>query len=101
MVVSNTRAIADEVEPLELLPKGKLFPPRLENSEQELNQLVWDKVHALYGEDPPQLIVDRLNVELGGILGSTTWCICPPRSWCSGRWKTGIWWVPGGLWGPR
>ena len=69
VVVTNTRAIADEVEPLELLPKGKLFPPRLENSEQELNQLVWDKVHALYGEDPPQLIVDRLNVELGGILG--------------------------------
>ena len=30
---------------------------------------MWDKVHELYGEDPPQLIVDRLNVELGGILG--------------------------------
>ena len=31
--------------------------------------VVWDKVHELYGEEPPQLIVDRLNVELGGILG--------------------------------
>ena len=30
---------------------------------------MWDKVHELYGEDPPKLIVDRLNVELGGILG--------------------------------
>ena len=69
VVVTNTRAIADQVETFDLLPKGKLFPPRLANSEQELNQLVWDKVHALYGDDPPQLIVDRLNVELGGILG--------------------------------
>jgi len=69
VVVTNTRAIAEQVETFELLPKGKLFPPRLENSEEDLNRLVWDKVHQLYGEDPPQLIVDRLNVELGGILG--------------------------------
>ena len=69
VVVTNTRAIADQVETFELLPKGKLFPPRLANSEEDLNRLVWDKVHELYGEDPPQLIVDRLNVELSGILG--------------------------------
>ena len=69
VVVTNTRAIAGQVETFDLLPKGKLFPPRLENSEEELNRLVWDKVHELYGEDPPQLIVERLNVELGGILG--------------------------------
>ena len=69
VVVTNTRAIAEQVETFDLLPKGKLFPPRLENSEEDLNRLVWDKVRELYGEDPPQLIVDRLNVELGGILG--------------------------------
>ena len=69
VVVTNTQAIAEQVETFDLLPKGKLFPPRLENSEEDLNRLVWDKVHELYGDDPPQLIVDRLNVELGGILG--------------------------------
>ena len=69
VVVTNTRAIADQIETFDLLPKGQLFPPRLENSKEELNRLVWDKVHELYSEDPPQLIVDRLNVELGGILG--------------------------------
>ena len=68
VVVTNTQAIADQVETFPLLPED-LFPPRLENSEEELNSLVWNKVHALYGEDPPKLIVDRLNVELGGILG--------------------------------
>ena len=69
VVVTNTVAIADQVETFDLLPKGKLFPPRLENSEEDLNRLVWEKVHDLYGENPPALIVDRLNVELGGILG--------------------------------
>ncbi len=69
VVVDNPRHIADLVEEIELLPPGQLFPPRLENSEQELNQRVWDKCHELYGENPDQLIVDRLNVELGSILG--------------------------------
>ena len=69
VVVTNPRMIADMVEEIELLPPGQLFPPRLENSEQELHDMVWNKCHELYGEDPPLLIVDRLRVELGGILG--------------------------------
>ena len=69
VVIDNPRKIADLIEEIELLPPGQLFPPRLENSEQELNERVWDKCHAMYGEKPPQLIVDRLNVELGSILG--------------------------------
>ncbi len=69
VVVTNTRAIADQIENIELLPKGKLFPPRLKNSREDLNRLVWDKVHELYGDEPPKLIKDRLDIELGGILG--------------------------------
>ena len=69
VVVTNTRAIADQIENIELLPKGKLFPPRLENSREDLNRLVWDKVHELYGDEPPKLIKERLDIELGGILG--------------------------------
>ena len=69
VVVTNTRAIADQIENIELLPKGKLFPPRLENSREDLNRLVWDKVHELYGDEPPKLIKDRFDIELGGILG--------------------------------
>ncbi|MBE7008935.1 MAG: PolC-type DNA polymerase III, partial [Ruminococcaceae bacterium] len=40
-----------------------------ENSEEDLNRMVWEKAHALYGDELPQLITDRLNVELGSILG--------------------------------
>ena len=69
VVIDDPRAIADRIEEIELLPPGRLFPPRLENSEQELHDRVWDKCHELYGEEPPQLIVDRLNVELKSILG--------------------------------
>ena len=68
VVVTNTRLVADQVETFELLPK-ELFSPRLENSEADLDRLTWQKVHDLYGENPPDFMVDRLNVELKGILG--------------------------------
>ena len=69
VVIDDPRSIADRIEEIELLPPGRLFPPRLENSEQELHDKVWNKCHELYGDEPPQLIVDRLNVELKSILG--------------------------------
>ena len=45
VVITNPRHIADLVEEIELLPPGQLFPPRLENSEQELNDKIME-----YGE---------------------------------------------------
>ena len=68
VVVTNTRAIADRCETIELLPKD-LFPPRLENSREDLYNLVWNRAHELYGENPPEIVVDRINVELDSILG--------------------------------
>ena len=68
VVVKNTNMIADWCEPINPLPKG-LFAPKLENSDGELRRLVWEKAHDLYGENPPQLVVDRINVELGDIIG--------------------------------
>ena len=68
VVVTNPRAIADRVEKIELLPK-QLFPPRLANSEQELNDLIYRKLYDLYGDNPPEAITERLKIELSGILG--------------------------------
>ena len=41
--MTNTRAIAEQVEDIELLPKGKLFPPRLEIRKKTLTAMVWGK----------------------------------------------------------
>lgn len=68
VVVTNTRAIADQCENIELLPKGRLFPPRLKNSKEDLYHIVWDRCHELYGKNPPQIVIDRINVELDSIL---------------------------------
>ncbi|MBP3538511.1 MAG: PolC-type DNA polymerase III [Oscillospiraceae bacterium] len=67
VVVTNTRAIADEVEEIELLPK-ELFPPRIENSAQQLKDLVYSKMHRIYGENPPKIVQERVDIELNTIL---------------------------------
>ena len=67
VVVTNTRAIADQVEEIELLPK-ELFPPKIENSAQQLKDLVYTKMHRIYGEIPPPLVQERVDTELNTIL---------------------------------
>jgi len=68
VVIHDPQAIANRCERLDPLPKG-LFTPKLEDSEGELKRLVWGKAHELYGENPPDIVVDRLNTELGDIIG--------------------------------
>ena len=67
-VIGNPNAIADQCEPIQLLPKGQLFAPKIENSAQELKRLVYDKMHALYGDEPPALVRERVDTELNTIL---------------------------------
>ncbi len=69
VVVTNPNRIADMVEEIQLLPKGQLFPPRLENSREDLYNLVWGKAHELYGEELPQIVKERLDTEMNSILG--------------------------------
>ncbi len=67
VVVTNTNLVASWCEEVKPLPDG-LFAPKLENSAEELNSLVWGKAHELYGEEPPQIVKDRIELELHGII---------------------------------
>ena len=52
-MVTNTQAIADMVETFPLLPAG-CFPPRLENSEEDLNRPGVDKTHRALRRESAQ-----------------------------------------------
>lgn len=67
VVVDNPKLVADWCEHIQPLPDG-LFAPKLENSDGELKDLVWGKAHRLYGDNPPQIVVDRINAELVDII---------------------------------
>ena len=67
IVVTNSNLIADMME--ELFPiKSKLYPPHIEDCDNKLLELVWTNAKKKYGDPLPQIIIDRLNAELNGIL---------------------------------
>ncbi len=69
VVVTNTRAIADMVEgQVALLPEHHLYPPVIENSAGQLKDLVYGRLHELYGDNPEKLITDRVELEMDTIL---------------------------------
>ena len=66
-VVKNPNAIAGMCEDIQLLPDG-LFPPKIENSDGQLKDLVYGKMREIYGDDPPQIVTGRVETELHDIL---------------------------------
>ena len=70
VVVKNTNLIADMVEgQVDLLPELHLYPPKIENSDGQLKELVYTRLHELYGPEPEKLIMDRVEHEMDTILG--------------------------------
>ncbi len=70
VVVANTNLIADRVEgQVALLPELRLYPPVIENSDGRLKDLVYGKLHEIYGPNPEKLIMDRVEHEMDTILG--------------------------------
>ncbi len=67
VVVTNTNLIADMCETIRPVPHN-LFAPKIENSVEDLNDLVYGKLHRLYGENPPELFVKRVETELHDII---------------------------------
>ncbi len=67
VVVTNTNYIADMCETLRPVPHN-LFAPKIENSVEDLKALVYGKFHRLYGENPPELMVTRVETELNDII---------------------------------
>ena len=67
VVVTNPNLLADMCETLRPVPHN-LFAPKIENSVEDLKNLVYTKLHRLYGEHPPELMTKRVETELGDII---------------------------------
>ena len=67
VVVENPNMIADMCETIRPVPHN-LFAPKIENSVEDLKSLVYGKLHRLYGENPPELFVKRVETELNDII---------------------------------
>jgi len=67
IVITNPNLITDMCETLRPVPHN-LFAPKIENSVEDLKSLVYGKFHRLYGENPPELFVKRVETELNDII---------------------------------
>lgn len=69
VVIDNTNMIADMCERISPVRPDKC-PPVIENSDQMLRDICYNKAHEMYGEDLPEIVSERLERELKSIIGN-------------------------------
>ena len=69
VVVTNTNKISDMCERISPISPEKC-PPYINNCEQTIKDIAYDKAHKLYGETLPQIVEERLEKELNSIISN-------------------------------
>ena len=69
VVVTNTNKIADMCEKISPVRPDKC-PPVIENSDQMLRDICYNKAHDMYGENVPEIVKERLDRELNSIISN-------------------------------
>ncbi len=69
VVVTNTNKIADMVEKISPVRPDKC-PPVIEDSDKTLREICYTTAHNMYGENLPEIVVERLERELNSIISN-------------------------------
>ena len=69
VVIGNTNKIADMIEKIYPVSPDKC-PPVIEDSDNTLRRICYDKAHEIYGPDLPEQVTSRLEKELTSIIGN-------------------------------
>jgi len=67
VVIDNPRGIAELVEDIKPVPDG-FYPPKIDQAENEVYQLSWNRAKELYGDPLPELVKARVERELDSII---------------------------------
>ena len=69
VVIKNTNLIADMCEKISPVRPDKC-PPVIENSDQMLRDICYNKAHKMYGDPLPEIVQERLDRELNSIISN-------------------------------
>lgn len=67
VVITNTVSISDSIEKISPVRPDKC-PPVIDNSDQLLRDICYNKAHSMYGADLPKQVKDRMEHELNSII---------------------------------
>ncbi len=70
IVVKNTNELADRIERVVRIKDEIHTYRRMEGANEEIRELSYANARKLYGEDLPQIVIDRLEKELKSIIGN-------------------------------
>lgn len=69
IIVENTNKISHMVEKVQPIPSG-FFPPHLDNAEETVRSMTYEKAYRIYGDPLPEVVSARLERELNAIIGN-------------------------------
>lgn len=69
IVIDNTNKIADSLSEIAPIKDG-LYPPHIDNADEEMKRLTYDKAYELYGKPLPKIVKDRIDLELNSIISN-------------------------------
>lgn len=69
IVITNTNLIADMIDYINPCSPRKC-PPEIENSDNDLREICYNKAHSIYGENLPPVVTERLERELNSIISN-------------------------------
>ncbi len=69
IIIENTNKISDMVEKVQPIPSG-FYPPHLDNAEETVRSMTYEKAYRIYGDPLPEVVSARLERELNAIIGN-------------------------------
>ena len=70
VVITNTNKIADMVEEgIKPIPEG-FYPPKMDNAEEIVRTMTYEKAYRIYGDPLPNIVSARLERELNAIINN-------------------------------
>ena len=70
VIITNTNKIADMVEEgIKPIPEG-FYPPKMDNAEEIVRTMTYEKAYRIYGDPLPDIVSKRLERELNAIINN-------------------------------
>ncbi len=66
IIINNPNLISDKIEKIHSIKKG-LYPPKIEGVEDKFRDLIYENVKEIYGDNPDEYIIKRVEHEIKSI----------------------------------